>query len=151
METASLVTGYQRGVAWAQGPRYPTAGMSTIFTAAFWLLAFLAAYILLGYPLLLAWLAASFGKPIHKAPARKTVSILIAVYNGATVIRPKLESVVALEYPKELLEVLVLSDGSTDGTNEIVRGFAGQGIELMELPHAGKPAALSAGIERSQG
>ena len=129
--------------------------MSPFFTAAFLLLAFLAAYILIGYPLLLAWLAARFGKPIRKGapedPARKTVSILIAVYNGAAVLRPKLESVMALDYPKELLEVLVLSDGSTDGTNEIVRGFAGQGIELVELPHAGKPAALSAGIARSKG
>jgi biofilm PGA synthesis N-glycosyltransferase PgaC len=129
--------------------------MSIFLTAAFLLLAFLAAYILIGYPLLLAWLAARFGKPIRKgapkSPARKTVSILIAVYNGAAVIRPKLESVAALDYPKELLEVLVLSDGSTDGTDEIVRGFAGQGIGLMELPHAGKPAALSAGIARSKG
>jgi len=129
--------------------------MSIFFTAAFLLLAFLAAYIVVGYPLLLAFLAARFGKPIRKGapkdPARKTVSMLIAVYNGAAVLRPKLESVVALDYPKELLEVLVLSDGSTDATNEIVRGFAGRGIELMELPHAGKPAALSAGIERSKG
>lgn len=125
--------------------------MSTIFTAAFWLLAFLAVYVLLGYPLLLAWLAARFGKPIHKAPARKTVSILIAVYNGATVIRPKLESVVALEYPKVLLEVLVLSDGSSDETNAIVREFASQGIELIELPRGGKPAALSVGIARAKG
>jgi len=125
--------------------------MSMSFPAAFLLLAFLAAYILIGYPLLLAGIAAAFGKPIRKSPSRKTVSILIAVYNGAAVLRPKLESVVALDYPKELLEVLVLSDGSTDGTNEIVRAFAGQGIELVELPHGGKPAALSVGIERSKG
>jgi cellulose synthase/poly-beta-1,6-N-acetylglucosamine synthase-like glycosyltransferase len=125
--------------------------MSSSFTAAFLLLAFLAVYILIGYPLLLAFLAARFGKPIRKIPARKTVSILIAVYNGASVLRPKLESVTALDYPKELLEVLVLSDGSTDATNEIVRDFAGQGIELIELPRGGKPAALSAGIARSKG
>jgi biofilm PGA synthesis N-glycosyltransferase PgaC len=125
--------------------------MSIFFTAAFVVLALLAAYIVVGYPLLLAWIASRFGKPIHKSPARKTVSMLIAVYNGAAVLRPKLESVVALDYPKELLEVLVLSDGSTDGTNEMVRSFAGQGIELMELPRGGKPAALSAGIARSKG
>jgi biofilm PGA synthesis N-glycosyltransferase PgaC len=125
--------------------------MTTFCTAAFWLLAFLAAYILVGYPLLLAWLADRFGKPIHKSPARKTVSILVAVYNGAAVIRPKLESIVALEYPKELLEVLVLSDGSTDGTNQIVREFASRGIQLIELPKAGKPAAISFGIARATG
>jgi biofilm PGA synthesis N-glycosyltransferase PgaC len=172
--------------------------MGTFFTAAFLLLVFLAVYVLIGYPLVLAGLAARFGKPIHKSgtggadplirscsggggppgppvrlqpkadegvgrgrgrpphsvlesPASKTVSMLIAVYNGEAVIRPKLESVAALDYPKDLLEVLVLSDGSTDGTNEIVRGFAGQGMELIELPRGGKPAALNAGIARSKG
>src|SRR5579884_447300 len=84
-----LVTGYQRGVGWAERGIFGItfAGMGTFFSASFWLLAFLAAYILVGYPLLLAFLAARFGKPIKKSPVRKTVSILIAVYNGAAVIR----------------------------------------------------------------
>lgn len=125
--------------------------MGSFFLAAFLLLAFLVVYILGGYPILLNWLAARFGKPIAKSPQFKSVSILIAVYNGEAVIREKLRSVVNLDYPKHLLEVMVLSDGSTDRTDEVVREFAGEGIQLVQLPRAGKPAALNAGIARSTG
>ncbi|MGH9641159.1 MAG: glycosyltransferase family 2 protein [Terriglobales bacterium] len=125
--------------------------MSSFFVAAFVLLALLGFYILAGYPILLYWLASRYGKPIRKQPQFKSVSILIAVYNGEPVIAQKLRSVVALDYPKELLEIIVLSDGSNDRTNAIVREFAPDGIELVELPHGGKPAALNVGIARSKG
>ncbi len=126
--------------------------MSSFCVAAFLVLAVLAFYILAGYPILLYWLAKHWGKPIHKQPqAAKTVSILVAVYNGESVIREKIHSIVSLDYPKELLEVLVISDGSNDRTNAIVREFAADGVELIELPHGGKPAALNFGIARSHG
>ena len=88
---------------------------------------------------------------MRKSPQFKRVSILIAVYNGEAVIADKLRSVAGLRYPRELLEVLVLSDGSTDRTDAIVSGFAADGIELIALPRGGKPAALNAGIARSRG
>lgn len=126
--------------------------ISSYCLAAFVLLALLALYIIAGYPILLYWLAARWGKPIRKQPhTRKTVSILIAVYNGESVIAEKLRSIVNLDYPKELLEILVLSDGSTDRTSDIAREFAAYGVELIELPHRGKPAALNYGIARSHG
>ncbi len=125
--------------------------MGAFFLAAVGALALAAAYILIGYPLLLALLASRFGNPIKKIPQLKPVTILIAVYNGESVIGEKLRSVIALDYPKELLEVFVISDGSTDRTNEIARGFAAQGIQLIELPRGGKPVALNAGIARATG
>src|SRR5947207_1765290 len=123
--------------------------MGSFFVAAFLLLAFLVVYILGGYPILLNWLAGRFGKPIDTPPQFKTVSILIAVFNGESVIGDKLRSVINLNYPKHLLEIIVLSDGSTDGTDAVVQEFASEGIQLVKLPRGGKPAALNAGIARS--
>ena len=108
-------------------------------------------YVIAGYPWLLRWRARRYGRPVAKQPQSKTVSILIAVHNGERFLGEKLDSIVSLDYPRELLEVYVLCDGSTDTTAAIARRYAGQGIELVELPRSGKPAALNVGIARSRG
>ena len=79
------------------------------------------AYTVFGYPLLLGLLSRWRARPIKKAPWRATVSIILPVHNGERWIRAKLESIQALDYPAELVEVLVVSDGSTDTTEKIVR------------------------------
>lgn len=107
-------------------------------------------YTIVGYPLLVAALAKR-GKPIRKAPIEPTITILIAVYNGQDFLPDKLDSVVEVDYPRDKLECLVLSDGSTDGTNDVARRYSGQGIELVECPRGGKPAALNIGIARARG
>ena len=61
-----------------------------------------------------------------QTPWPATVSVILPVYNGERWIAAKLESILALNYPAELVEILVVSDGSTDGTEEIVRRFAGR-------------------------
>src|SRR5579872_7357569 len=83
------------------------------------------AYILIGYPLLLA------AGPRKTKPAvaknldyTSTVSIVLAVYNGAEFVRAKLESILALDYPRELVQIIVVSDGSTDATESIIREFS---------------------------
>src|ERR1051325_2974944 len=119
--------------------------------AGFGLCIIAIAYVIAGYPLLLRWRARNYGMPVAKKTQTKTVSILIAVHNGERFLEEKLESVVQLDYPRELIEVFVLSDGSTDRTPEIARRYAAQGIQLIELPRSGKPVALNAGIARSQG
>ncbi len=124
---------------------------STFTTAGFLIVVVLLAYIFAGYPLLLGFLARRFGKPIRKGDQQKTVSILIAVHNGEQFLAAKLDSVLALRYPKDLLQILVLSDGSTDRTEEIARQYEARGVELLALPKGGKPAALNAGIARSHG
>ncbi len=108
-------------------------------------------YVIVGYPLLLGWMARRRGRPAAKRYELKSVSILIAVYNGEAFLRDKLDSVVALDYPRDLLEVFVLSDGSTDKTAAIAREYAAQGVQLIELPKGGKPAALNYGIAKSKG
>jgi glycosyltransferase involved in cell wall biosynthesis len=107
-------------------------------------------YILFGYPLLLAVLARRDHK-IAKHFEPKSVSVLLTVYNGKKWIREKLLSILHLDYPPELRQVIVISDGSTDGTDEIVREFAGDGVELLRVPHGGKAAALNAGLAAARG
>lgn len=112
----------------------------------------IAAYILIGYPLLLAFV------PLKPSPAvaknsgyRAPVSIIIAVYNGAEYMRAKLETILALDYPRELVQIIVVSDGSTDATESIVREFADRQVELVAVPHAGKASALNAALEIASG
>jgi cellulose synthase/poly-beta-1,6-N-acetylglucosamine synthase-like glycosyltransferase len=108
-------------------------------------------YVIAGYPLLLRWSAERRAIPVAKQPQLKTISILIAVHNGDRFLGDKLDSVVNVDYPRELMETYVLSDGSTDRTAEIARSYADRGIQLLELPKGGKPAALNVGIARAKG
>ena len=103
-------------------------------------------YALFGYPLLLGWLAKRANNPVHKDDQLRTVSIVIAVYNGEKFLERKLKTILNLNYPRELMDILVVSDGSTDRTDEIARGFASQGVRFLRVPHAGKAAALNAAV-----
>jgi biofilm PGA synthesis N-glycosyltransferase PgaC len=103
-------------------------------------------YVIVGYPLLLRTLASLYRKPIRKGEFLPSVTVVIPVRNGAAHLHRKLDSVLALDYPKELLDVLVISDGSSDETDDVVRGYAAWGVRLLRVPHSGKVAALNAGI-----
>jgi len=108
-------------------------------------------YVLIGYPLLLAIQARYFGKPVRKRDIVESVSVLIAVRNGERWLRQKLESVLALNYPPDAREIIVISDGSTDRTEEIARSFSDRGVRLLTVPAGGKPAALNAAVPRAGG
>ncbi len=109
--------------------------------------AFLAFYILLGYPLVLGFLRFRMRPPVRKDPSyTPTVCALIAVHNGEAFLRAKLESLLAMEYPSGKFSILVVSDGSTDATEEIAREFRSRDVRLMVLPRAGKPAGISAAL-----
>ncbi len=120
---------------------------SLILTAA----VLLSLYILVGYPLLLrSW--RSFGPSIAKdLEFRTTVSVLLAVYNGEAFIARKLDNLLALDYPAELLDIIVVSDGSTDATDGIVESYAARNVRLVRTPHAGKPAALNVAMQHARG
>ena len=92
-------------------------------------------YILIGYPLMLAF----------------PVSVILAVYNGERFLGAKLDSLLALHYPRELLEIIVDSDGSTDRTDEIAASYAGCGVRLLRVPHSGKAAAINAALREASG
>lgn len=108
-------------------------------------------YVLLGYPLLLGILSRIGAKPVDRRPQSKTVTVVLPVHNGESWIDRKLRSILALDYPRELVQIIVVSDGSGDGTENIVRGFASRGVELVSIPRSGKAAALNEGMRRATG
>jgi poly-beta-1,6-N-acetyl-D-glucosamine synthase len=116
-----------------------------LFTSLFGLL-----YVMVGYPLLLA-LTARRGKAIKKHWSPRTVSIIVPVRNGELYLRSKLDCLLALDYPKELLEIIVVSDGSTDQTNAIAAEYSDRGVQLLRQPAQGKPAALNLAVPRAEG
>jgi cellulose synthase/poly-beta-1,6-N-acetylglucosamine synthase-like glycosyltransferase len=114
--------------------------------------AVVVAYILLGYPMLLAFAPVQAGPAVTKDPAfRPRVSIIIAVYNGGAFLRRKLESILSFEYPPQLMEILVVSDGSTDNSDNIAGEFAANGVHLLKQPHAGKATAINAALTVANG
>ena len=121
-------------------------------TAIFLLSVGFCVYTLFVYPLLLSIEARWRSRPVHKAAWPATVSVILPVHNGERWMAAKLESILALDYPAELVEILIVSDGSTDATERIVRGFTGRAkIEFMDAPKRGKAAALNTALERATG
>jgi len=134
----------------------------------FWLSAGLILYTHLGYPVAL-WLLDFIGlggragevrgrklseippavDPDTEEEILPTVSLIIAAYNEETVIEAKVLNALELEYPRELLQVIVASDGSSDRTVEIARE-AGADL-VLDLPRGGKIAAQNAAAEQATG
>ena len=123
-------------------------------TAVFLISAALIAFILAGYPLLLAARARLWPAPaIAKEFRPRTVTAIIAVKNGGRWLAHKLDSLLRLDYPRQCLNIIVVSDGSTDDTDEIARRYAEADarIEWMRVPAGGKCAALTAAFPRATG
>ena len=104
-------------------------------------------YAYLGYPAILKLVGRLRGAGRSVPPPREwpLISITIPVYNGAEVIAGTLERLLELDYPADRRQILVVSDASNDGTDEIVSRFSGRGVELLRLPERrGKTAAENA-------
>ena len=134
--------------------------MSTIAAILFWTSAGLLVYTHLGYPLTL-WVLLRLGRFHHSSPYRgqkggkdaagtlPTVSLIVPAYDEEGVIADKVANALALDYPRERLQIIVASDGSTDATAERARA-AGASL-VLELPPGGKVAALNAAAEQAAG
>ncbi len=117
----------------------------------FWGSLGLILYAYLGFPLLLVirgWLQR---RPVKKADITPRVSLVITAHNEAAHIGSKIENVLALDYPREQLEIIVASDGSNDGTNEIVARYADRGVLLRAFPRQGKIPTLNAAAAQATG
>jgi glycosyltransferase involved in cell wall biosynthesis len=114
----------------------------------------IAMYAYVGYPLIL-WILASI-RPRRNSAAIPTawpaVTITLPVYNARSSIAATLESLLELDYPRDRLQILVISDASTDGTDDVVRTFESGGVELLRLAERrGKTAAENAALAASRG
>jgi cellulose synthase/poly-beta-1,6-N-acetylglucosamine synthase-like glycosyltransferase len=116
----------------------------------FWasVLTVLGTYLL--FPLLVLVRALIRPRPHTSADIRPSVSMVIAAHNEAASIGAKLENILSLDYPGDRLEVVIASDGSDDGTDEIVRSYAERGVRLLPLPRRGKAPALNAAVAAAQ-
>ena len=109
-------------------------------------------HVVAGYPLLLARRRSRCRPPVAKDLSFTTsVSVIVAVHNGESMIRRKLETLLSLDYPRALMTIIVVSDGSTDATEEIAREFAGSGVILLVAPRGGKAQALNRGFAVADG
>jgi cellulose synthase/poly-beta-1,6-N-acetylglucosamine synthase-like glycosyltransferase len=125
--------------------------MSAFVTLAWTALAVLL-YVYIVYPALLTLLARFRARVVTRKKITPFVTLIISAYNEERTIEKKLRNTVALDYPKEQLEVLVVSDASTDKTDEIVGGFAEQGVRLLrQTRRQGKTAGLNAAVRAARG
>jgi cellulose synthase/poly-beta-1,6-N-acetylglucosamine synthase-like glycosyltransferase len=116
-----------------------------IFSAAFVL------YVLIGYPLLLAAWARGHARPIRKEFFPRRVTVIVPVRNGAAWIESKLQSLLESDYPGGLLDILIVSDGSTDATNQLVAAYPDSRVRLLALAGGGKASAVSAAFPHVEG
>jgi len=99
----------------------------------FWLMGFIIAYTYFGYSLLLYLISLMVNNKVKKKNIEPPVTFLITSYNEEGSIRQKLENTLNLDYPKDKLEIIVASDGSTDKTDEIVKEFKDKGVILHRV------------------
>ena len=119
---------------------------------AFWIAAGFVFYIYAGYPLLVFLASALLRRHVHKHDREPKISVLIAAYNEVRHIGRTLDVMLQSDYPSHQLQIIVISDGSTDGTDEVVRGYADRGVLLLrQEPRNGKTAALNAAVPHATG
>jgi len=117
----------------------------------FWGLVGVILYAYIGFPLLL-WIRGRLLRiSIKEADITPKVSLIITAHNEVETIGQKIDNILALDYPREKLEVIIASDGSDDGTNEIAMSYAGAGTKLLALPRKGKIPTLNEAVNHASG
>ncbi len=120
-------------------------------TLLFWGCAGYLLYVYAGFPLLTLLRGRTHPSPYRREAIEPKVSLVIAAHNEADVIAAKVENALTLDYPPDRLEVVVASDGSDDGTDEIVSRYANGRVRLLGLGRVGKAAALNAAVDAAGG
>ena len=125
----------------------------TTLEILFWLAACVIAYVYAGYPALLYFFSRKGNRSVPlDGGGTPDVTLLISAYNEKTVIAEKLQNVLALDYPRDRLEIIVISDCSDDGTDEIVAGFPEEHVRLVrQQRRLGKSEGLNLGVAQARG
>jgi len=121
-------------------------------SAVYWSSVAVIGYTYIGYPLLVYGLSRLRPRRTRAANIEPTVSVVLAAHNERAHLHAKLAGLLAMDYPADKREIIVVSDGSTDGTDEIVASFADRGVILERVARpSGKPTALNRGVARATG
>src|SRR5262245_25340693 len=127
----------------------------TLAETIFWVAFGLIGYTYVGYPGLVWTLGHVWPRPVRRAPATPTITVLIGARNEAACIGDRIENCLALTYPADRLNIIVVSDGSTDSTVAIIEEYASRypgRVALRHLPERqGKPTALNVGAAHASG
>ncbi len=109
-------------------------------------------YVYAGYPLAVFLLGRWKSKPVSKEDVTPSVTVLIAAFNEEAHIQATVLNKLQLDYPQEKIDVIVISDGSEDGTDAIVQGIEDPRVRLLrQEPRAGKTSALNLAMNEAQG
>lgn len=123
--------------------------MSVLF---FWSCFFLTVYVYFLYPVAVALLSVIFNRQVKKSFINRSVTIVIAAYNEERDIGKTIENKLKLDYPAEKLEIIVVSDASTDRTDDIVKSFSESGVRLLrQETRQGKTAAINLAVSEAKG
>jgi len=124
----------------------------SVAASTFWICLGLLAWVYAGYPLLL-WLLRLVGirRPVRAERIEPRVTLIVSAYNERQVIGAKLENCRRLDYPSDRFEVIVVSDASDDGTDDVVAA-AGPPARLLRMDaRGGKTVGLNAALRAAQG
>ncbi|MCU1315335.1 MAG: glycosyl transferase family 2 [Candidatus Acidoferrum typicum] len=123
-----------------------------VLAYAFWCAACLMLYTYAGYPLWMYLRSRLHPRPSRQGPMLPTVSIILAVHNGAALLRLRVDHLLSLDYPRDRMEIVIVSDGSTDGTDDILKEFPDPPVRSIRCSeHRGKAAALNMGMHSATG
>lgn len=112
----------------------------------FWVSACFVVYTYAGYPLLLGLWSAFRKQPVHKGHRVDSISVVIAAFNEEAHIEQRIRNLLASDYPREKMEILIISDGSSDQTEVIAKSF-GAPVKVFSLPQrSGKASAIQLGV-----
>lgn len=125
-----------------------------LITVLFWGSILLILYTYFGYPILISLVPSRGAKKTDAdaPPFTPTVTLLVAAYNEKAVIEEKIRNSLGSEYPRDRLQVLIVTDGSDDGTPDLVQKYLDQGVELLHQPERrGKMAAINRAMQHVRG
>lgn len=128
------------------------SALTWVLAVVFWLSALTVVYTFIGYAVLVTLLARFVHRPVRCQPITPPVTLIVPACNEQAVMAAKLDNCLAMDYPSGLLEIVVVADGSTDGTCRIVREYAGRGVGLLYQPERrGKMAAMNRAAQSARG
>ncbi len=117
----------------------------------FWACFALTAYAYVGYAAWLLVVVRMRRRPVQRTAITPSISIVIAARNEATNLAMKLENLRALDYPADLMQVVIASDGSTDATETLLRSAGPSVVPVILKDSGGKAAALNAAVQQTSG